>query len=259
MDFFGTAKKLDDDDIRRIALELACDEAAIRALAEVESAGGGFLRDRRPKILFEAHVFGQLTDHAFTRSHPHLSSRRWRKELYGRGGAHQYTRLEEAMTLNANAALSSASWGMFQVMGFNFERAGHSSLRAFVEAMKRSEGDHLDAMIAFVKHRRLDEALRSHDWAGFACGYNGSGYRENQYDVKLERAWKKHAAPGASPTLSLRQVQVRLNRAGARPQLAEDGVMGPKTRKAIRAFQHARGLVVDGKLGPLTRAALLRV
>jgi peptidoglycan hydrolase-like protein with peptidoglycan-binding domain len=35
-----------------------------------------------------------------------------------------------------------------------------------------------------------------------------------------------------------------------------DGIQGPKTRQAIRAFQLRRGLAVDGLAGPRTRAAL---
>ena len=35
-----------------------------------------------------------------------------------------------------------------------------------------------------------------------------------------------------------------------------DGVMGPKTKKAIEAFQQASGLKADGKVGPKTWAML---
>lgn len=35
-----------------------------------------------------------------------------------------------------------------------------------------------------------------------------------------------------------------------------DGVHGPRTDKAVRAFQSSHALVVDGKVGPLTAAAL---
>jgi len=40
------------------------------------------------------------------------------------------------------------------------------------------------------------------------------------------------------------------------PPLAEDGILGPKTRQAIMLFQSEHGLKVDGIVGPKTRAAL---
>jgi peptidoglycan hydrolase-like protein with peptidoglycan-binding domain len=51
-------------------------------------------------------------------------------------------------------------------------------------------------------------------------------------------------------------VQTRLNALGADPPLTVDGISGPKTDAAIRAFQQSRGLTVDGVVGPLTLAAL---
>lgn len=35
-----------------------------------------------------------------------------------------------------------------------------------------------------------------------------------------------------------------------------DGMMGPKTRAAIRAFQKDAAVAIDGDLGPITRGAL---
>ncbi|MFC6022082.1 peptidoglycan-binding protein [Plantactinospora solaniradicis] len=51
-------------------------------------------------------------------------------------------------------------------------------------------------------------------------------------------------------------VQERLNVKGAAPKLATDGVWGPKTDAALRAFQKRAHLVVDGIYGPRTHAAL---
>jgi cell wall-associated NlpC family hydrolase len=53
----------------------------------------------------------------------------------------------------------------------------------------------------------------------------------------------------------VRRIQRRLQMHGFDPGPA-DGAFGPRTEAAVRAFQHAKGLEVDGIVGPLTRAAL---
>jgi peptidoglycan hydrolase-like protein with peptidoglycan-binding domain len=68
------------------------------------------------------------------------------------------------------------------------------------------------------------------------------------------------AAAGAltpeAPRGSIAWVQMRLNAAGANPQLDVDGDLGPATSAAIKAFQTSHGLVADGIAGPQTLAAL---
>jgi peptidoglycan hydrolase-like protein with peptidoglycan-binding domain len=51
-------------------------------------------------------------------------------------------------------------------------------------------------------------------------------------------------------------LQARLNALGAKPPLKVDGIFGPKTLAAVRAFQEAHGLKADGLVGPKTTAAL---
>jgi len=50
---------------------------------------------------------------------------------------------------------------------------------------------------------------------------------------------------------NVRQIQIALKNAGYDPGRI-DGVMGKKTREAIKTFQKAKGLTVDGKMGKLT-------
>jgi hypothetical protein len=50
-------------------------------------------------------------------------------------------------------------------------------------------------------------------------------------------------------------LQQRLLELGFDPN-GVDGVFGPGTESAVKAFQQANGLTVDGKVGPITRAAL---
>ena len=95
------------------------------------------------------------------------------------------------MSLDGQAALESASWGRFQIMGFNFAACGYKSVMAFVRAMYESEGKQLDAFVAFIRHANLTAALREKRWADFARGYNGPGYAANSYDQKLQAAYEK--------------------------------------------------------------------
>ena len=184
------AAPLTDADFERAATLLNCEEACIRAVTAVESSGSGFLESKRPKILFEAHRFSALTQHQYDDEYPNISSRVWNRKLYA-GGEKEYERLTSAMALDHTAALSAASWGLFQIMGMNFRACGFHSVDDFVAAMFQSEGQHLDAFVAFIKNTRLDGALREKNWAHFAKGYNGAGYAENHYDTKLQAAYEQ--------------------------------------------------------------------
>jgi len=51
-------------------------------------------------------------------------------------------------------------------------------------------------------------------------------------------------------------LQRALNKFGADPQIEVDGVRGPATRNAVRAYQLSKGLDADGLVGPATLAAI---
>ncbi len=51
------------------------------------------------------------------------------------------------------------------------------------------------------------------------------------------------------------ELQKKLSVVGFEPS-AVDGIFGPKTEAAVRAYQGSRGLVVDGIVGPRTWGAL---
>jgi len=175
------------------AESLQVDIALVKAVAQVESTGSGFLQDGRPRILFEAHRFSKLTAGTYDSTHPTISSPTWSRSLY-RGGAAEYERLGEAIRADADAASRSTSWGKFQILGENFKAAGYGSVEAFVEGMFVSERKQLEAFVAFLKASNLQDPLRRHDWAAFANGYNGSGYASNSYDQRLEAAYERIVA-----------------------------------------------------------------
>ncbi len=188
---------LTEQDYERAASRLRCDVPAVKAVAEVESAGGGFLADGRPKILFERHIFRrQLLDRgvdtrAYEREQPELVNVKSGGYI---GGAGEWRRLDDAVQIHREAALSSASWGKFQILGSNWKAAGADSLQDFVNDMYRSEGAQLDAFVSFVLANGIDDELRNHDWAGFARRYNGPAFAKNRYDVKMAAAHARHSA-----------------------------------------------------------------
>jgi hypothetical protein len=178
---------------------LDIDVPTIKAVSEVESAGRGNLPDGRPVILYEAHVFHRLTGGRFAgmvdRRGVLLSVPKWDRTLYGRTGAHQYDRLKDAKKLDEKAAVFSCSWGLFQIMGFNFASLGFREVDTFVEFMEHTDEPHeqLDLFVRFILVNSLDDELRAKDWRSFARQYNGPGYEANGYHTKLAAAYRKHA------------------------------------------------------------------
>ena len=86
-------------------------------------------------------------------------------------------------------------------MGSNYKSAGKDSLDEFITAMFRSEGEQLSAFISFVRSTNLVEAMRKHDWATFAAGYNGPGYALKHYDLKIKANYEA-ASSRSSPVAS---------------------------------------------------------
>lgn len=191
-DFQGNPAPLTDADFAAIANQLGCSVAAVKAVVAVESSGRGFLPDGRPKILFEAHVFGRLTGHRYDLSHPEISAPAWDRSLYRKGAA-EYERLFAAMELDESHALQSASYGLFQILGSNFKVCGYPDVETFVRDCIESERGQMRGFIGFVRGRKLDDELRERRWADFARVYNGPSYAENRYDDKLEEAYARYA------------------------------------------------------------------
>jgi hypothetical protein len=118
------ASRLTDADFQDAARNLGIEVAAIQAVADVEAGGRhGFAGDGRPILRYELHIFHARTGGKYYRTHPHLSQPSLRDGApYHRGGQdNEWSMLYGVMLLRSgdDAAWSSASWGMFQVMGFN--------------------------------------------------------------------------------------------------------------------------------------------
>lgn len=175
---------------------IGCEVEAIMAVAKVEAAGGGFDPEGFPKTLFEGHWFHKLTKGKYDKSHPHLSYAKWTRQYYGKTWQAEKARLAEAMALDRNAAMQSASWGLFQIMGLNHAKAGFKTVQQFVNAMCKSEDAQLGAFTQFIINSSLGDELRDKRWADFARLYNGPSYAVNKYDVKMAQAYQKFKQEG---------------------------------------------------------------
>lgn len=180
---------LTETDWKSAADRLGVPVASVKAVAEVEATGSGFLPTGEPRILFERHKFSRHTGGKYDATHPHISNPVWGG--YGKESA-QHGRLAQAVSLNRDAALKSASWGRFQILGENYRQAGFQSLQGFINAMYESEQAQLTAFANFILNDpRLLRALKAKDWPAFAARYNGPGYAKNRYDSKLAEAYQK--------------------------------------------------------------------
>ncbi|RKT01113.1 N-acetylmuramidase family protein [Chryseobacterium defluvii] len=189
-------KTLTEQNYKEAAALLKTDVATVKAVREVESSGSGFLSSGEVKILFEGHIFWSelkkrgIDPNKYISGNENILYPKWDKSKY-KGGQAEHSRLQQAVKINREAALKSASYGLFQIMGFNYKLAGFPDLQGFINAMLESEGEQLKAFVNFVINSGLADELRRKDWQSFAKVYNGPGYKANKYDEKLAKAYKK--------------------------------------------------------------------
>ena len=192
---FIEAKYLVGKHYEAAAAELGVEVAKIRAVVEVEAAGDGFLKDGRCVILFERHKFyqalvrkkGLTATLEFAKANPDICGPTSGAYVGDEG---EWPRLARAEKFDLECARSAASWGMFQIMGFNYKSAGYPSAFTFSEAMKVSEFNQLRAFVGFIKdNTNLWTALRNGNWTAFAKGYNGPAYWKHKYDERMATAY----------------------------------------------------------------------
>jgi hypothetical protein len=253
-EFRGRGAPLSDAGLATLTGQLGVGQPEIWAVIQVETRGSGYLADRRPKILFERHIFSGRTGGKFDSQHPDISNPQ--RGGYS-GGAAEYDRLARAVALDRKAALESASWGLGQVMGFNFGVGGFPDAESMVKAMMASEDQQMSAMAGFIRSNKLDKHLQDHAWDKFASGYNGSSYADNNYDGKLNDAFTTLSA-GNLPDLRIRSAQLYLTYRKIDPH-GVDGLKGKNTTNAIKTFQTQVGLPATGELDDTTFAKLAEI
>lgn len=186
------AAAITDADITKAATRLNVTPAHIRMVRAVESGGRSFDDAGRPVILFEPHIFHRRTGGAYSPSG--FSYAKWKDKPYPASFDGRWAQMADAAAKDEQAALESASWGLFQIMGFHWQALGYASAAEFAERMAKNEGEHLEAVVRFIEKNGLAPALRRckagapDSCRDFAKGYNGAGYATNRYHEKMAEA-----------------------------------------------------------------------
>lgn len=197
------SKLLKNSDYTTAAARLKVSELAIRVFGAVEGRGVGFLKNGKPKILFERHrmyAFLRLKKGtAFANKMAVECPNIVNKKAGGyQGNEAEYVRLELAKQIDVECALMSASWGQFQIMGENWKELGYTSAQDFVDQQFKSESYQLEAFIQFIEWKTgiidgkkvaLIDALRAENWDAVFTLYNGPNYKKLGYQAKFQKEW----------------------------------------------------------------------
>lgn len=182
------APAVTDEDIAIIAARLGASVKQIRAVAQVESGGGGFDKQGRPKILYERHLFHRMTDGKW-------SPAAFSQAKGGGYGDDSWAKLQIAACKDADAAFASCSWGKFQVLGMHWSKLGYPSPIDMAYSTVVGEAEHYEMLARFIEANGLKDELRAisanpDNCRAFAKAYNGSGYEKFDYHTKIARAMR---------------------------------------------------------------------
>lgn len=98
----------------------------------------------------------------------------------------EWQAVEAAYAINPKAALESASYGLPQLMGFNFGVTTHPDARSLLLAFQRSAREQVAGFFGFVTANDLVDVARERRFVDFARRYNGIG-KEQLYAAKMKR------------------------------------------------------------------------
>ncbi len=186
------AKAITPEAIDDIASQIGVTGKHVRAVATVESAGGGWNDQGQPKILWERHYFFKRIQIAI----PWISNPKggdYTLDANRNGVNDSWEKLCLAACRNPMAAFESASWGKFQIMGAHAKTLGYANALEFAYGMVSDERAHYQALADFVRVNGLIPAMRAlstnpETCRLFASRYNGGGYAKNDYHRKLAKA-----------------------------------------------------------------------
>ncbi len=170
----------------------------VKGVRKVEAPQGSFNDQGRPTILYERHVGYRNLEPDDKASAAATAPGLFFPKGYGKGGygaySVQYDKLAAACAIDPHAAFAACSWGAFQVLGENAVNMGYVGPFDMALSLVESEAAHLETLRRFIVMKGLEDELRAcrpndpDSCIPFVRRYNGEGFREFNYHVKLAKA-----------------------------------------------------------------------
>ncbi len=199
---------LSREQIAGAAQQYGIETALVHALIDVESGGSGFNSDGTCKILFERHILWarlqipgrEISPRKLANAHPELCGRSWDPKRYPYGPvlaqwSKVYAIIEWAQKQDPEhwesykrAAYESCSYGLFQILGYHYEKAGFSTVYDFKHRMQESEERQLEISLSWMNKSGVLQPLREKNWTRFVRLYNGPA-NVASYSSKLKEAY----------------------------------------------------------------------
>lgn len=194
--------ELDFETIEPAAVRMGIDPYLMLAVVrqEVGARQDGFSEEGKAIINYERHQFSELTAHQYDHKYPSISNPRFYFPKKNEDHPYNCTQSERwglllfAASIDYEAAVQATSFGLFQIMGFNYHLCGCDSPAQFVDAMHISEQRQFQVWLTFIKEFDCLEPLQRGDTLAFAIRYNtGRNWRIAENYNKPKAAAQKYA------------------------------------------------------------------
>ena len=172
----------------------------IKAVAQVESGGSGFLPCGHPKILWERHLFYRYvgkTIYFIGNKKQFLSTQTagdYTLDANNNQINDSWEKLAQGVTIDVDGALCSISMGKFQVLGKYYKECGYANPLEMLWDCSQSEYAHYKLFVSYIlnvanlKGAFLKIDTNPQNCIPFARGYNGIAYTKYAYHINIAKA-----------------------------------------------------------------------
>jgi hypothetical protein len=202
------------DQIVTWATSLGIDPGVAVAVLAAESGGATHSPDGRMIIRFENHIFfqewGQEHQEQFHQHFRFDPTTPWQGHQWNPGDGNwravhtnnqssEWAAFDFARALDERAAMSAISMGAPQIMGFNHEDIGYSTVQAMFQAFQSDPRSQIQGFFDFVRAKGAVEAMRDQNFFEFAKLYNGAGQAADYETIIRNRLALFQSLRPASP------------------------------------------------------------